>query len=78
MQGKYNAPDSSALLIVGNGNSYAKSNAMTVQSNGNLWVSGDIKVGGTQHSDATATVLTSENFHQYIDAYIQEILDRRY
>ncbi len=78
VQGKHNAPDSSALFIIGNGNTYAKSNAMTVQSGGDLWVSGNIKVGGTKYSDATATVLTSENFHQYVDAYVQEILNRRY
>lgn len=78
VQGKYNAPDSSALFIVGNGDSNNKSNAMTVQYNGYLWVQQGIKVGGTKYDDATATVLTSENFHQYIDAYVQEILNRRY
>ena len=78
VQGKYNVPDSSALFIIGNGNSSNKSNAMTVQTNGYLWVQQGIKVGGTKYGDATATVLTSENFHQYVDAYIQEILNRRY
>ena len=78
VQGKFNAPDSSALFIVGNGYSNNKSNAITVQHNGSLWVSNDIKVGGTKYDNATATVLTSENFHQYIDAYVQEILNRRY
>lgn len=78
VQGKYNVPDSSALFIIGNGNSSNKSNAMTVQTNGYLWVQQGIKVGGTKYGDATATVLTSENFHQYVDAYVQEILNRRY
>ena len=78
VQGKYNAPDSSALFIIGNGSSGNKSNAITVQTNGSLWVHQDIKVGGTKYDDATATVLTSENFHQYVDAYVQEILNRRY
>lgn len=78
VQGKYNAPDSSALFIIGNGSSDNKSNAMTVQTNGSLWVHQNIKVGGTKYDNATATVLTSENFHQYVDAYVQEILNRRY
>lgn len=78
VQGKYNASDSSALFIVGNGYSNIRSNAITVQENGSLWVSSDIKVGGTKYDNATATVLTSENFHQYVDAYVQEILNRRY
>lgn len=78
VQGKYNASDSSALFIVGNGYSNTRSNAITVQEDGSLWVSNDIKVGGTKYDNATATVLTSENFHQYVDAYVQEILNRRY
>lgn len=78
VQGKYNTSDSSALFIVGNGYSNIRSNAITVQENGSLWVSNDIKVGGTKYDNATATVLTSENFHQYVDAYVQEILNRRY
>ena len=78
VQGKYNASDSSALFIVGNGYSNIRSNAITVQEDGSLWVSNDIKMGGTKYDNATATVLTSENFHQYVDAYVQEILNRRY
>ena len=78
VQGELNAPDSSSLFIIGNGYNNNKSNAMTVQYNGSLWVSNDIKVGGTKYDNATATVLTSENFHQYVDAYVQEILNRRY
>lgn len=78
VQGKYNASDSSALFIVGNGYSNIRSNAITVQEDGSLWVSNDIKVGGTKYDNATATVLTSENFHQYVDTYVQEILNRRY
>ena len=78
VQGKYNASDSSALFIIGNGYSNTRSNAITVQESGSLWVSNDIKVGGTKYDNATATVLTSENFHQYVDAYVQEILNRRY
>lgn len=78
VQGKFNASDSSALFIIGNGYSNTRSNAITVQESGSLWVSNDIKVGGTKYDNATATVLTSENFHQYVDAYVQEILNRRY
>lgn len=78
VQGALNIPDSSSIFIIGNGYSNNKSNAMTVQYNGSLWVSNDIKVGGTKYDNATATVLTSENFHQYVDAYVQEILNRRY
>lgn len=81
VQGSYNktAGSSNLLYVLGNGtDSSNRSNAMTVDKNGNAWIKGDIKIGGSSYSDTNAIVLTSENFHQYIDAYVQEILNRRY
>lgn len=81
VQGSYNntAGSSNLLYVLGNGtNNSNRSNAMTVDKNGNAWIKGDIKIGGSSYSDTNATVLTSENFHQYVDAYVQEILNRRY
>ena len=169
VQGRYNKIDKENKYadIVGNGSSKnVRSNAYTLDWNGNAWFAGDIKIGGTGYDDSNAkniselgvteltdeniylyrlkqglyevkgtsvhkfyydnsnfftsadnesvflsirgqfsqkyytwfgngkiydgccydsndrssrnTVLTSENFHQYVDAYVQEILNRRY
>lgn len=51
--GKYNIDDtqSTKALIIGNGETQnARSNCMTVDWNGNVWVQGDVRVGGTDYS----------------------------
>ena len=56
VQGKWNIPDSEEkyLHIVGNGPSrYAKSNAHTLDWEGNAWFAGKVFVGGTSMEDAT-------------------------
>lgn len=67
--GAYNIPDDAVgsystpaehLLIVGNGDSSAKSNAMTLDWDGNLWVQGNVKIGGSGDDSATATLATTD------------------
>ena len=56
VQGKYNTPDIESIYahIIGNGtNDYSRSNAHTVDWNGNAWYSGEIFVGGTRQSEGT-------------------------
>jgi hypothetical protein len=47
VQGKYNIPDSSSAHIVGNGSEAGRSNAHTLDWDGNAWFSGDVYVGST-------------------------------
>lgn len=59
VQGKYNVEDTANKYahIVGNGNGVstsARSNAHTIDWNGNAWFAGDIKVGGTSQDDVNA------------------------
>lgn len=62
VQGKYNSPlGSDYLHIVGNGESDSKrSNAHTLDKNGNAWYAGTVKVGGTSYSDASEVALKSD------------------
>lgn len=56
IQGKYNIEDSTSKYahIVGNGSSSSgRSNAHTVDWNGNAWFAGKVYVGGTSMDDAT-------------------------
>ena len=71
VQGSYNIADTGGsgvntygnyVHIVGNGESNdARSNAHTLDWNGNAWFAGDIYVGGTGQYDASATKLLKEN-----------------
>lgn len=77
--GKFNKFNLTDLFVVGIGEDKDnRKNGFSVTSDGNGWFSGDIKVGGNGYNNATATVLTSENFQTYIDSYIQSILESRY
>lgn len=60
VQGRYNIedPDSKYLHIVGNGDSNsARSNAHTLDTNGNAWFKGKVFVGGTGMDDSEAKEL---------------------
>ena len=64
VQGKYNVADSANKYahIVGNGTSdTARSNAHTVDWNGNAWFAGDIYVGGTSQNDGASLIKSLEN-----------------
>lgn len=59
VQGKYNIEDTENKYahIVGNGtNSSSRSNAHTVDWDGNAWFAGDVYVGGTSQDDGTKLV----------------------
>lgn len=61
--GAYNLEDSNTyVLTVGNGNSSQRTNALTVDKNGNLWFSGNIKVGGTGWDSADALELATKSY----------------
>ncbi len=66
--GKYNIADSTSLFIVGNGSSdTSRSNSFTVDGNGNIWCSNEIRIGGTEFSDGKQ-IYTQEE----VDALVQE------
>lgn len=74
VEGKYNKPGS-FLHIVGNGtDNDNRSNAHTLDSSGNAWFAGNIKVGGSSYNDTNAkniselgvTTLTDENIYLYL------------
>lgn len=62
VQGRYNVVDSEGKYahIVGNGTNAKKSNAHTVDWQGNAWFAGDVYVGGTSKDDASRLVKFSE------------------
>lgn len=64
-QGKFNIEDSKEdyAHIVGNGTAdTVRSNAHTIDWDGNGWFAGNIKVGGTGQDDATAKQLATEEY----------------
>lgn len=63
VQGVYNIEDTSNIFahIVGNGSSSReRSNAHTLDWDGNAWYAGTIKVGGTSYDDASEVALKSD------------------
>lgn len=64
VQGKYNIEDAESKYahIVGNGDSLAqRSNAHTLDWEGNAWYQGEVYVGGTSQNDKNATRLLKES-----------------
>lgn len=49
--GKYNIADTSSLLIVGKGSKATPSNALTLNSSGNLWVAGTVTSTGADYAE---------------------------
>ena len=62
VQGKHNIEDANDVYahIVGNGDSDTKSNAHTLDWNGNAWYAGTIKIGGTSYADASEVATKTE------------------
>ena len=61
VQGTYNIADGKSLFIIGNGTSdTARSNAHTVDRNGNAWYAGDVYIGGTGKEDGEKLVKQSD------------------
>ena len=72
-QGMFNIEDTESkyLHIVGNGSGDAhRSNAHTLDWNGNGWFKGDIKVGGTGQDDENAKILATT---EYVDSALNEV-----
>lgn len=71
VQGVYNIEDTEEtyLHIVGNGEgASARSNAHTIDHNGNGWFKGNLKIGGTSYEDETAKELaTKEDLNNKVD-----------
>lgn len=69
VQGKANIEDTEDKYahIVGNGDNNARSNAHTLDWNGNAWFSGTIKMGGTGQDDPTASEVATKS-------YVEELL----
>ena len=70
VQGKFNTADTGNTYahIVGNGTAEAsRSNAHTLDWNGNAWFAGNVKVGGTGQDDTNAKILATED---YVDSQI--------
>lgn len=65
-QGKYNIEDTENKYahIVGNGNSLKRSNAHTLDWDGNAWFQGEVFIGGTGQDDETAKKLATT---EYVD-----------
>lgn len=65
VQGTYNIEDTTATYahIVGNGESEdARSNAHTLDWDGNAWFAGNIKIGGTGQTDTAASLIATQNY----------------
>ena len=65
VQGKYNIADTTSAFIIGNGTSTSnRSNAHTLDWNGNAWFSGDVYVGSTSgtNKDEGSKKLATEEF----------------
>ena len=62
VQGKYNVQDTEGkyLHIVGNGTQDTRSNAHTIDKNGNAWFAGNVKVGGTGQEDENAVEVATK------------------
>ena len=62
VQGTYNVEDNANKYahIVGNGDLDKRSNAHTLDWDGNAWYSGKIKMGGTSYDDASEVALKSD------------------
>ena len=70
VEGRYNVEDTTNkyVHIVGNGNNLSnvekRSNAHTIDWDGNVWFSGDIKVGGISYDDENAKEIATK---EYVD-----------
>ena len=74
VQGKYNIKDTNDKYahIVGNGTGYKRSNAHTLDWDGNAWFAGEVKVGGTEQGDIAAkTLATTEDIPTVDDTLTQ-------
>lgn len=79
VQGKWNIEDTENKYahIVGNGEQFDKSNAHTLDWDGNAWFAGDVRIGGTSYTDAsvlltaTSELITVEDIDEICGTSIQ-------
>lgn len=71
VQGTYNIEDANSVYahIVGNGDYTTRSNAHTIDWDGNGWFAGDVKVGGTSQSSSDAKTLATT---EYVDNAVSD------
>jgi hypothetical protein len=80
VEGKHNIADSNSLYahILGNGTGYSsRSNAYTIDWDGNGWYAGTVKIGGTSYADA-AEVATKTYVDSAISAAISSAIGGSY
>lgn len=67
VQGKYNIEDTTSAHIVGNGSISVRSNAHTLDWNGNAWFAGDVYTGSTSgtNKDEGSKILATK---EYVDS----------
>lgn len=74
VQGTYNIADTTSLDIIGNGTSDDnRSNAYTLDKEGNAWYAGNLYVGGTSQTDTNAKKIATE---EYVDNKIVTDYDK--
>lgn len=73
VQGIYNIEDSESKYahIVGNGSYATRSNAHTLDWDGNAWYAGDIYAGGTSQDDAEAYKITQETEDETLNKMLE-------
>lgn len=76
VQGKHNIEDINGVYahILGNGDNNEKSNAHTIDWEGNAWFSGNLKIGGTSYDDINAKTLATTEYVDTIVAPLQNTL----
>ena len=81
VQGEFNIVDTTGTAstrgkyahIVGNGTSSKRSNAHTLDWNGNAWFAGEVKVGGTGQDDIAAKTLATTEDIPAVDSTLTQI-----
>jgi hypothetical protein len=70
VHGKYNVSDKTSLFILGNGTSDTeRSNAFMIDGSGNVWLSGNIRIGGSSFADGQQIYTPEE-----IDALVEDAI----
>ena len=79
VQGKYNIEDTENKYahIVGNGKYNSRSNAHTLDWNGNAWFAGDVYIGGTSQDDAINLKHISSNPNLLINSDFRNPVNQR-
>lgn len=79
VQGKYNIEDTENKYahIVGNGSSGNKSNAHTLDWNGNAWFAGEIKIGGYGQEDSRVKTLATTEDVDSVKEYTNTQIDNK-